>query len=330
MLVSQTRAIGVEGLNVEFYTPRGALRAVNDVSFEVYEGESLGIVGESGSGKTTLASAIIRVLPSNARSWGRVTVYGKDLGSMSESQLNREVRWRVISYVPQASQNALDPLYRVGDQFVETVRAHTDMSEKQVLEKASELLKHVGVDPSKLNSYPWELSGGQKQRVMIALALLLSPKIVILDEPTTAMDTIIQAQILEMFRQLKQFERLTTIFISHDISVIANVADRVGVMYAGRLVEIGPVEDVFRRPLHPYTQGLLGSVPDIRRKDGSFGYIPGSPPDLVNPPSGCPFHPRCSYAVEICRKLMPPMELYAKDHYAACHVISSRKDLGLG
>ncbi|MEM0120470.1 MAG: ABC transporter ATP-binding protein [Thermoprotei archaeon] len=328
MSVSQIKAISVDGLNVEFSTPRGPLRAVNDMSFDVYEGESLGVVGESGSGKTTLASGIIRILPPNAKSWGKVYVYGKDVCSMSESQLNREVRWSVVSYVPQASQNALDPLYRVGDQFVETVRAHSDMGEKEILKKASELLGHVGVDPSKLNSYPWELSGGQKQRIMIAMALVLSPRIVILDEPTTALDTIIQAQILDMFRQLKQFERLTTVFISHDISVIANVADRVAVMYAGRLVEIGPVGELFRRPLHPYTQGLLKSVPDIRSKNGGFGYIPGSPPDLVKPPTGCPFHPRCTYAVEVCKRIMPPLELYGENHYAACHVIGSRKDLG--
>ncbi|MEM3656490.1 MAG: ABC transporter ATP-binding protein [Thermoprotei archaeon] len=328
--MSQTKAISLEGLNVEYSTPRGPLRAVKDVGFDVYEGESLGVVGESGSGKTTLAAAIIRILPPNAKSWGRIQVYGKDVGSMSESELNREVRWTLVSYVPQASQNALDPLYRVGDQFVETVRAHTDMGEKEILKRASELLANVGVDASKLSSYPWELSGGQKQRIMIAMALVLSPRIVILDEPTTALDTIIQAQILDMFRQLKQFEKLTTVFISHDISVIANVADRVAVMYAGRLVEIGAVEGLFKKPLHPYTQGLLSSVPDIRRREGGFGYIPGSPPDLVNPPPGCPFHPRCNYAVDICRKLMPPLEAYAKDHYAACHVIRSRKDLGFG
>ncbi len=326
-MVSQVRALRVEGLNVEFSTPRGNLRAVNDVAFDLYEGESLGIVGESGSGKTTLANAIIRILPPNARAWGRVQVYDKEVSSMSEAELNRDVRWTLISYVPQASQNALDPLYRVSQQFVETVRAHSDMDEAQIIKRASELLTHVGVDPSRLNSYPWELSGGQKQRVMIALSLILSPKIVILDEPTTAMDTIIQAQILELFRQLKEFERLTTIFISHDISVISNVADRVGVMYAGRLVEIGGVQELFRRPLHPYTQGLLASVPDIRRRDASFGYIPGLPPDLVNPPPGCPFHPRCRYAVEICRKIMPPMEDYGGNHLAACHVISSRKSV---
>jgi peptide/nickel transport system ATP-binding protein len=318
------KIVRVRNFSVVFDTPRGKLAAVSNVGFDVNEGETLGIVGESGAGKSTLAAGILRLLPFNAKiASGEVVVDGKNVLAMTEPQLNKELRWTVVSYVPQASQNALDPLYKVRDQFVETVQAHSDMREKEILAKASELLEHVGVDPAKLDSYPWELSGGQKQRVMIALALILNPKIIIMDEPTTALDTIIQAQILELFKQLKQFQRLTSVFISHDIAVISNVADRIAVMYAGRLAELGGVREVFSKPLHPYTQGLLKSVPDMRRNE-VFGFIPGLPPDLVNPPSGCPFHPRCPFVIEICKTVLPTFEAYGGEHYAACHVASQK------
>ena len=316
--------IKIENLNVEYMTQRGPLRAVIDAGLEVGRGETLGIVGESGAGKTTLAMALLRILPMNARiTSGRVLIEDKEVTAMSEDELNRQVRWSLVSYVPQASQNALDPIYRIGDQFMETVRAHSDMGEKETLERASELLRRVGVDPSKLSSYPWELSGGQKQRIMIAMALILSPRVVILDEPTTALDTLIQAQILELFRELKEFQQLTAVFISHDISVIANVSNRVAIMYAGRVVEVGDAQKIFFRPLHPYTQGLLRSIPDLRSSQ-PFSYVPGTPPDLMNPPSGCPFHPRCPIAIPVCRQLVPELLSYEADHSVACHVASSK------
>lgn len=319
--MSSSRVLEVRGLTVEFETARGPLRAVNNVSFWLGDGESLGLVGESGSGKTTLATSILRLLAPNARVVsGEVIVDGMDVLRMSEAELNSKLRWRVISYVPQASQNALDPLYKVGDQFVETVRAHTNMGVAEILERAGELLEQVNVERSKLNSYPWQLSGGQKQRIMIALALILKPKIIILDEPTTALDTIVQAQIIELFRKLKEYERLSTIFISHDVSVIANVSNKVGVMYAGRLMELGTSSEIFHRPLHPYTLGLLRSVPDMR-KNTPNEFIPGTPPDLVNPPSGCPFNPRCPLAQDICRREMPKFEGYGGEHYAACWMV---------
>jgi len=319
--LSSSRVLEVRGLTVEFETARGPLRAVNNVSFWLGDGESLGLVGESGSGKTTLATSILRLLAPNARVVsGEVIVDGMDVLRMSEAELNSKLRWRVISYVPQASQNALDPLYKVGDQFVETVRAHTNMGVAEILERAGELLEQVNVERSKLNSYPWQLSGGQKQRIMIALALILKPKIIILDEPTTALDTIVQAQIIELFRKLKEYERLSTIFISHDVSVIANVSNKVGVMYAGRLMELGTSSEIFHRPLHPYTLGLLRSVPDMR-KNTPNEFIPGTPPDLVNPPSGCPFNPRCPLAQDICRREMPKFEDYGGEHYAACWMV---------
>jgi len=319
--LSSSRVLEVRGLTVEFETARGPLRAVNNVSFWLGDGESLGLVGESGSGKTTLATSILRLLAPNARVVsGEVIVDGMDVLRMSEAELNSKLRWKVISYVPQASQNALDPLYKVGDQFVETVRAHTNMGVAEILERAGELLEQVNVERSKLNSYPWQLSGGQKQRIMIALALILKPKIIILDEPTTALDTIVQAQIIELFRKLKEYERLSTIFISHDVSVIANVSNKVGVMYAGRLMELGTSSEIFHRPLHPYTLGLLRSVPDMR-KNTPNEFIPGTPPDLVNPPSGCPFNPRCPLAQDICRREMPKFEGYGGEHYAACWMV---------
>ncbi|MCL5788697.1 MAG: ABC transporter ATP-binding protein [Candidatus Marsarchaeota archaeon] len=320
--------LSVEHLGVTFETPRGPLPAVNDVSFTLSGGETLGIVGESGAGKTTLATAILKLLPPNAKIVsGRVVVEGVDMMSADPDTLNKKLRWNKIAYVPQASQNALDPLYKIDDQFVETVQAHSDMSKKEILARASELLLQVGVDPVKLSSYPWQLSGGQKQRVMIALSLILNPSVIIMDEPTTALDTIIQAQILELLRQLREFQRMSSIFISHDISVIANVADRIAVMYAGKIVELGTVKEVFSDPLHPYTQGLLKSVPDMRRSE-SFGYIAGLPPDLVNLPPGCSFRERCPVAVEICSSITPPLENYGRNHFAACHVVGGRRVRG--
>ncbi len=318
-LSSASKALVAKNMSVEFSTPRGSLAAVKNVSFELGESETLGLVGESGSGKSTLALGVLRLLPLNATSSAdSIQVLGEEITGMSEKELNQKVRWVKMAYVPQAAMSALDPLYRVGDQFVETVQAHVKMSKEEVYKKASDLLQYIGVDPSRLNNYPWELSGGQKQRVMIAFALILNPKVIILDEPTTALDTIIQAQILELFKQLREYEKLASIFISHDISVIANVADRVGVMYAGQLVEVASIHQLFNNPIHPYTQALRVSVPDVRESK-PFSFIPGSPPDLVNPPTGCPFHPRCQYAAEICTKVDPPLEKYAENHFAACH-----------
>ncbi len=306
-------------MHVTFSTPRGPLHAVQGVNFDLGEGETMGLVGESGSGKSTLALGILRLLPLNGK-WtaDSISVMGQNVTSMSERDLDDKFRWTKIAYVPQASQNALDPLYRVGDQFVETVAAHAKTERDDVLKRARTLLEQVGVDPSKLQSYPWELSGGQKQRVMIAMALILEPKIIILDEPTTALDTIIQAQILELFKQMRTFQKLSSIFISHDIAVIANIADRVGVMYAGNLVEVASVNDIFKNPIHPYTQGLRESVPDVR-KNKAISFIPGTPPDLVNPPAGCRFHPRCPYVQGVCKTTDPPLVRYPGDHYAACH-----------
>lgn len=312
-------AISVKNLRVQFETPRGRLTAVQGVDFELRQGETLGLVGESGSGKSTLALGVLRLLPLNG-TWSAdsISVLGEDVISMSEADLNQNIRWVKVAYVPQAAMNALDPLYRVSDQFIETVQAHVKMTKEEILKKASTLLEYIGVEPSRLHNYPWELSGGQKQRVMIALALILDPKVVILDEPTTALDTIIQAQILELFKQLRTFEKLSSIFISHDISVIANVADRVGVMYAGSLVEVATVSQIFTNPIHPYTQGLRESVPDVREAK-PFSFIQGAPPDLVNPPTGCRFHPRCPYAADICKTSDPPLENLGQDHFAACH-----------
>jgi oligopeptide/dipeptide ABC transporter ATP-binding protein len=318
-VLSTSTVLSVRDLRVTFTTPRGPLYAVQGVNLDIREGETMGLVGESGSGKSTLALGILRLLPFNG-TWSAksITVLGQDIVGMQEKDLNSAIRWTKIAYVPQASQNALDPLYRVGDQFIETVEAHSKMSKEEVLGKAAKLLQQVGVDPAKLQSYPWELSGGQKQRVMIAMALILEPKMIILDEPTTALDTIIQAQIIELFKGLRTFEKLSSIFISHDISVIANIADRVGVMYAGSLVEVAAVNDLFKNPIHPYTQGLRESVPDVR-KDRPISFITGYPPDLVKPPTGCRFHPRCAYAADVCQKEDPPLKQYPGDHYAACH-----------
>ena len=315
----------IRGLRVVYSSPRGYVRAVDNVSLDTIRGEVLGIVGESGSGKSTLAYSILRVLPLNARIVGGSILFnGIDLTKLSEKQL-KSIRWRRISLIPQAALNALNPTLKIVDHFIETAKYHGIRDRRKVLERSMELLELLRLDPERvLPSYPHELSGGMKQRVLIALSMLLNPELLILDEPTTALDVLTQKSIIDLLKEIKLKTGLTMIFITHDIALIADLADRVAVMYAGKLFELADVYTIFRKPANPYTSALMKSIPSIIGRVEDMKPIPGSPPDLVNPPSGCRFHPRCPYATDKCRVEEPPIVELEPNHYTACWLYVKR------
>ena len=276
------------------------MRAVDDVSWKLEKGESLGLAGESGCGKTTTALSIIRLLPKNGRIIdGHIRYSGKDLATIKESELRR-IRWKNIAIVFQGAMNALDPVKRISWQIAEAIALHDNMSFDEAQGRVVELLELVGINPSRKDEYPHEFSGGMRQRVMIAMALACRPKIIIADEPVTALDVMIQAQILELLTKLQKELDLSMILISHDLSVIAQTCNNVAIMYGGKIAEYGPAEEVFLDPQHPYTQGLLRSFPDIYGPRDLPPWIPGQPPNLLAPPDGCRFHERCPLAFAEC------------------------------
>ncbi|NPA05495.1 MAG: ABC transporter ATP-binding protein [Crenarchaeota archaeon] len=316
--------ISIRGLRVVYHALRGVVKAVDNVSLDVMKGELIGVVGESGSGKTTLAMAILRLLPPKVARivGGHILFDGLDLATAREEEL-RKVRWSRISYVPQAALNALNPTLKIIDHFMETAKSHGIRDRKWVVERASELLETLRLEPERvLNSYPHELSGGMKQRVLIALSMLLNPEVIILDEPTTALDVLTQYFILNLLRAIKEKYNMTMMFITHDIAVIAGIGDRVAVFYAGKVMEIGDVYTIFKRPAHPYTRALIKSIPTLTGNIEEMKPIPGTPPDLINPPPGCRFHPRCPYAMEKCKRVEPPMVELKPGHLAACWLLA--------
>ncbi len=315
----------VRNLHVYYYTLRGVVRAVEDVSFTLEKGEVLGVAGESGSGKSTLAYSLLRLVPPPGRVVkGSIYIDGMDIMRLSENQIRSKIRWQKISMVFQGAANVLVPVYTVGYQIAEPLIIHKGLDKREALERAKELLKMVGLPPEFVKRYPHELSGGQKQRVVIAMALALNPDIVIADEPTTALDVVIQAQILNLLKKLKNELGISIILISHDLSVIAELADKVAIMYAGRIVEYGPADEVFNNPLHPYTRALLESIPRLHGPKTKLRFIPGSPPDLRNPPPGCRFAPRCMVLrekpelVNKCIREEPPLVEVGNNHYVRC------------
>lgn len=309
----------VDNLTTQFALPSGAVHAVDGVSFRLDYGEALGIAGESGCGKTTTALSLVRLLPANARiTSGSVRLYGIDLVPKSENALRR-YRWREISIVFQGAMNALNPVQRVQDQIAEPIQERLSVSPRAARKRAAELLELVGIPKKRGSAYPHELSGGMRQRAMIAMALACDPAIVIGDEPTTALDVMVQAQILALLERLRDQLGLSLILITHDLSVIAETCDRVLVMYAGKVAEEGPVPDVFTRPRHPYTQKLLSAFPNIRADRRTLDVIPGSPPDLRTPPPGCRFAPRCPLAMPVCSQVVPP-EVTFDGVRVACHL----------
>lgn len=311
--------LDVRGLSVEYATRSGSLQAVDGVSVSLVDGQHLGLIGESGSGKSTIARAIMRVLPGNARmTAGEAWFQGRDLLHMSEKSM-RSVRWRHISMVPQASLDALDPVYRVGDQLVETLHLRGGLDSLSARQRAAELFALVGLTRDRLDQYPHEFSGGMRQRSVIAMALALSPELLIADEPVTALDVIVQRQVLELLRDLQQRLKLSVVMITHDVAVVAEVCDQVAVMYAGRIVERCNIADFFDRPFHPYTLGLQNAYPNLGAPSRKLVSIEGYPPDLVEPPTGCRFASRCPFAIEICRSVDPPLIEVDQGHAAACH-----------
>jgi oligopeptide/dipeptide ABC transporter ATP-binding protein len=310
----------VENLRTYFTLSSGIVKAVDGVSFELHDGEALGIAGESGCGKTTTALSLLRLLPPNARVVeGSVKLFGIDLAQKSENALRR-YRWREISVIFQGAMNALNPVQRVGDQVAEPIVERLGLPKAEAKRRARELLEMVGIARDRAADYPHQLSGGMRQRAMIAMALACDPAIVIGDEPTTALDVMVQAQILELLERLREELGLSLILITHDLSVIAETCDRVMVMYAGRVAEEGPVRTIFSGPRHPYTQMLLAAIPNLDSDKRLLATIPGSPPDLRTPPPGCRFHPRCPMAMEVCREVVPPEVRYADGVRVACHL----------
>jgi len=312
--------LDVKGLKVHFETRDGTVRAVDGVDFSLGEGESLGLAGESGCGKTTAALAIMRLLPTNGQIVeGEVNYMGRDLATMTSNQI-RGIRWRHISIIFQGAMNALNPVKRVGVQLAEPIILHEKVDEEAAMKRVGELLELVGIHKDRASEYPHEFSGGMRQRVMIAMALACNPRIVIADEPVTALDVMIQAQILDLLEKLKRELGLSMILISHDLSVMAETCDSMAIMYAGKIVETGSVRDVFKRPNHPYTKDLIAAFPDIEGPSVLPAYIPGLLPSLIDPPQGCRFHPRCKFAWDKCVAQDPGLDLVGEGHRSACHL----------
>jgi len=307
----------VKGLRVYFDTVKGSVKAVDNVSFTAEEGEALGIAGESGCGKTTTALALMRLVPKPGRIVsGEIRLNGEDLLSKSEAEM-RKIRWKNVAIAFQGSLNAFNPVQSIGTQIIEAIRTHEDISKEDAVQRARKLLQDIGVDPNTVNRYPHELSGGMKQRAMISMAMANNPDLLIADEPTTALDVIVQAQVLKLMKRVQA--KVSMILISHDLSVISEICDRVAIMYAGQIVEYGTSQDIFSNPAHPYTRGLLAAFPSVAGVKKHLEGIEGNPPDLLLPPNACRFHPRCPYYKEKCSVVDPPLIEVSPKHFALCH-----------
>lgn len=305
-------------LTVHYKTERGIVRALNDVSFTLRTGEALGLVGESGSGKTSLALYLMRLLPRNTvLSQGQVFLEGLECSSLPETEFRRQVRWRRLSMVFQGALEALNPVLKVGEQVAEPLLLNGVLPRKDASNLVRETLRQVALSPEIYDRYPHELSGGMKQRVIIAMALILNPKVVILDEPTSALDVSIQAQLMNLLKELKARLGLSSLFITHDIAVASDLCDTIAVLYAGRLVELGPAEVILPHPQHPYTEGLLSSLPRLH-STARPKPIAGTLPNPLYPSPGCPFHPRCPYAFELCHQQNPLLFNVGMGHMACC------------
>ncbi len=297
----------------------GFVHAVDHVSFALKKGEFMGIAGESGCGKTTLAYAVMRLFRDNAKIRnGKILFLGTDITTLPEEKI-KKVRWTQISMVFQSAMNALNPVLTVGQQLTDAYFAHKAPNPNQARKRALEVLKLVDIPPDRYNAYPHQLSGGMKQRVMIAMAMILQPEVIIMDEPTTALDVVVQRTIIEKIQQLRQEFQFSVIFITHDLSLLVEISDRLAIMYAGRIVESGPAAFLFSQPLHPYTKGLMNSFPSLTGEIIRMGGIEGKPPDLLNPPKGCRFHPRCKQSQERCLQQDPELIEATQEHWVACH-----------
>ncbi len=325
-----TPLLDVDNLHVEFRTRDGIARAVNGVSYSLREGETLAVLGESGSGKSVTAQAIMGILdtPPGYVTQGAVRFRGEDLLAMSESQ-RRGYRGTNIAMIFQDALSSLNPVFSVGWQIAEMFRVHKGMGKKAAMAKAVELMELVNIPAARerVRDYPHQFSGGMRQRIMIAMAIALDPDVLIADEPTTALDVTVQAQIMQLLKELQRERNMGLILITHDLGVVADVADRIAVMYAGRIVESADVHDIYARPAHPYTEGLLASIPRVDMKGQELSAIKGLPPNLMSVPPGCPFNPRCPYVQDICREKepQPPYQVDAS-HTSACHFWKEVRD----
>jgi peptide/nickel transport system ATP-binding protein len=317
--VSAETLVELDGLVVDYVLPERSVRAVDHVDLAIHAGEIVGLAGESGCGKSTAANAIMQILrPPAELTAGRVLFRGQDLAELGEEELRR-FRWRNVSMVFQSAMNALNPVMRVGDQFADMMKAHERIDGRAAQVRAGELLEMVGIDPRRVRSYPHELSGGMRQRVIIAMALALRPELVIMDEPTTALDVVVQREILQEVQELQCELCFAVLFITHDLSLLLEFADRIAIMYAGDLVETARSDELFDGPLHPYTRGLMSSFPPLSGPIAHMTGIPGSPPDLGDLPRGCKFHPRCPRALDDpCCGARPVLAPAAEDHAVAC------------
>jgi len=309
----------IESLEVDYRASRGTVHAVEDASFSLDKGETLGLAGESGSGKSTLGLSIIRLVPyPGVITNGHVRIDGTDIVKLPENRM-QSIRGRKVAYVFQDPMTSLNPVKRIGAHFVELIRTHEpDTSAADALGRAKNILENLGILPERINDYPHQLSGGMRQRIMIGLAIALNPDLVIADEPTTALDVIVQQKILDLVEGLRKAYGMALILISHDLSIILERCDKIIVLYAGQIFEYANSKELHKAPSHPYTQGLLHSIPNIELSDQKLSAIPGSPPNMLDPPKGCRFWPRCSYAMEICRITEPELIDLKKSHYVRC------------
>lgn len=311
----------VKNLNTTYSTYEGPLKAVEDVSFKVKRGLSLGIAGESGCGKSTIANSIMNLLPVlGIIESGEIYLNNKNILEMDMDRFKKDIRWKKISMIYQGAMNALNPLMKVGNQISEPILFHERIKKREAIDRSKKLLELVGIDANRINNYPFQLSGGMKQRVMIAMALACNPELIIADEPTTALDVIVSRQIINLLMELRNKLNLSLILITHDLSVMAQICDEILIMYAGKIVEHCDIFTAYKNPVHPYTYLLLNSFPSLTGAKKRVNQIFGSPPSLINPPSGCRFHPRCSYAKEICKRDVPKFIEIEKEHFCSCHL----------
>ena len=318
--------LSVQDLKVYFSGNEKVARALDGISYDVRKGETICLVGESGCGKTVSALAVLRIIPQPPGEvmGGKILFNGQDLLELSEEDMQK-IRGNHIAMVFQEPMTSLNPVFTIGDQIKETIQIHEQLGKNEILRRCIQILKDVGIPSpeNRLNDYPHQLSGGQRQRVMIAMALACNPDLVIADEPTTALDVTIQVQILDLFKELQEKRNMSLVYITHDLGVVANIADRIYVMYSGNIVEQGSAHDIFHNPCHPYTQGLLASLPSLKKRGSTLHSIPGAVPDPAYKPSGCPFHPRCEYATGICRSQFPEMCDCRDGHLSRCPVLFS-------
>ena len=313
------KLLQIEDLHIHYMSEGRKVCAVNGVSFEIGAGETIGLVGETGAGKTTMALAIMKLIqkPAGRYAGGRILFGGEDLITASENRMH-SIRGNQIAMIFQDPMTSLNPVYTVGDQIAEVVALHQKVSAQQAAERAAEVLELVGIPKERADEYPHQFSGGMKQRVCIAMALAANPKLLIADEPTTALDVTIQAQVLDLMGKLKRELNTAMILITHDLGIVSEVCDKVAIMYAGRIIEFGTLEDIYRHPTHPYTLGLFGSIPKLDQKIRRLTPIKGLMPDPTNLPEGCAFAPRCNHACEACRSQLPPTEQINGSHAVAC------------